>query len=126
MNKRILFASAAVTLSALFAVAQVSHETVSFGAITIEAGGTNVVETTFRVTGVLKGALVNQVGAGAATTTVSSVRSGVARTVVAVSTDNSAVQTNVTHNLYSERLRFTIVNSATNSVTIEPSVIYEK
>jgi hypothetical protein len=103
-----------------------SHDIVLFGSQDIAAGQTNTVETVVTVTGIAKGAIVYASGAGATTTTVSSVRGGVARTMATIGANNTAVQSNITHNLYAEIVRFTTVNSATNSVSISPAIIYEK
>lgn len=102
------------------------HDLVLFGAVTVSGSSTNVIETAVPVTGIARGAIVYQTGAGATTTTVASVRGAVARTLAAIATDNSTVQSNVTHNLYSEIIRFTIVNSSTNEVVVQPAIIYEK
>jgi len=103
-----------------------SHDIVLFGSTEIPAGGTNVVETIVGVTGIAKGAIVYASGAGITTTTVASVRGGVARTMATIVANNAAVNSNITHNLYAEKIRFTTINSATNSVSISPAIIYEK
>ena len=103
-----------------------SHDIVLFGSVDVPAGGTNVIETIVDVTGIAKGAIVYASGAGATTTTVSSVRGGVARTMATIGANNTAVNSNISHNLYAEKVRFTTVSSATNSVSISPAIIYEK
>ena len=104
-----------------------SHDVVLFGAVEVAANGTNVIETTVNTTGIAKGAIVYASGAAATTTTVASVRGGTARTIATIGANNTAVQSNVTHNLYAETIRFTIVNSSTGTVaTVSPGIIYEK
>ena len=113
-------------LSAAALAIESRHDLVLFGSVTVSAGQTNVVETSVKVTGIARGAIIYQSGAGATTTTVASVRGSDARTVATIATDNTTVQSNVTHNLYAELIRFTIVNASTNEVTITPAIIYEK
>jgi len=103
-----------------------SHDIVLFGSVEISAGQTNVIETTVPLTGIAKGSIVYAVGSGVTTTVVASVRGGVARTMATVVANNAAVNSNVTHNLYAETIRFTTINSATNAVTVSPAIIYEK
>ena len=103
-----------------------SHDIILFGSQSINAGQTNVVETDVFVTGIAKGAIVYASGSGATTTTVASVRSSTPRTIATIAANNTVVNSNVTHNLYAETIRFTTINYATNAVSVSPAIIYEK
>lgn len=104
-----------------------SHDLVLFGAVDVAANSTNVLETTVAISGSIEGAIVYSSGAAATTTTVASVRGTTARTVATIGVNNGVVQSNVTHNLYGETIRFTIVNYSTNvTASVTPGIIYEK
>lgn len=102
-----------------------AHDIIMFGSTEIAAGQTNTIETTYRTTGIAKGAIVYSSG-GLSTTTVSSVLGSTARTVATIAANNTAVNSNITHNLYGETIRFVTINSATNAITIVPAILYEK
>lgn len=102
-----------------------AHDIVMFGSTSIDAGQTNTIETTYRVVGVAKGAIIYSSG-GLTTSTVSSVLSSTARTMATIAANNTVVNSNITHNLYGETIRFTIINYATNAVSVVPAILYEK
>jgi hypothetical protein len=103
-----------------------SHDLILFGSQSIAAGQTNTVETDVFVTGIAKGAIVYASGSGVTTTTVSSVRSSTARAIATIAANNTVVNSNVTHNLYAETIRFVTVNHGAGEVSVSPAIIYEK
>ena len=105
-----------------------SHDIILFGATDVASNSTVNIETTYKATGIVKGYLLYVSGGGPITATVSSVRSEGTRTIGTAVLSSGSAQSNVTHNLYSEAIKFTLVSgaTATSTVQVTPAIIYEK
>jgi hypothetical protein len=105
-----------------------AHDIILFGEQSIAAGQTNTVETTYRVTGVFRQAAVWQIGSGASTTVVHSVRNGIEYPLATRSLSGAGVTKlgDTALGIFNEIIRFTTVNYGTNTITVIPAIIYEK
>lgn len=103
------------------------YDIILFGEQEIAAGETNVIETAYKTLGVLMQAAVFQTGAGESTTTVEAVRGNFSRVIAEVVADNNAATSSVfTIPAYNEAIRFTTINSGTNTISVSPAIFYEK
>lgn len=103
------------------------YDIILFGEQEIAAGETNVIETAYKTLGVLMQAAVFQTGSGESTTTVEAVRGNFSRVIAEVVADNNAATSSVfTIPAYNEAIRFTTINSGTNTISVSPAIFYEK